>query len=1607
LLLLGLALLLFKPSIMAITLACILDIWCINHSSVVQAGAVSASGATSPRSNNISAHALDGTALFGAAKPFILPEVHDHPALSQVEVEAEADRIVTCNLLAKLAARAKEKALQDPAQDIAVQEVTQGSEGAGEAQANNAPHLAVEGAEGTVQGAETEVQAVHSCDVTEILEPSNMDGTVQAEAAVTQQLDEPKADIALTLPVAEATPAAVAEASSLAQPQGVSQMTHKGKRVTREASNESKLLTTQPSQASAEGTLLAYSQSGCTENLTTPQSPARPAVRKPGKKKAATKGVEKDAVSEKYKNILAGYASPPEVYSGIYLCDFGQIIKGLSASKKIVVQNTSTQLAVLSVDKALLEACSCSLSPEKLPKLDGAPRFASAELTLTMHTNLAHVCAEAKEFYLPLNVRNAPPVIIVVRALVVVPEVVCSSSELDFGSVQWGMSKVHTVHLKNQQSVPAEWSVKQATEDVSGCSPDYYRCEPASGVIAPHSRMSVKVYFTPDHPSKHAEEYPHEISIRVAHNNRRTVITVNGTCYLARARIVPKTLDLGVVLPTNISSAAPISGDFEIQNNGLTAIEIFSLDFDTQYLEEEATLSEWQGYRVDLGYALLRPRAPGEPFWQEIVQDVQAAREAARQADETAACVQSAHRVHSTDNEPAADAAVPSLPKGDRKESSPIANTEETSVAQPTASPEAVAAPSLQKDEVGELEGGVQPPFYAIVAALQADVAAEQSARLAERYGVPHTTLTDLVLDAGELAEEFEGTPFEGGLTFGDFLYEELIGWECVSSEVSAGKKQPKPYLTKPAPEVEELVTRAMAAALRQSKFARGFIIEGLACEFASAGPVLRALLQILALEEAPAADGDEASPKVWQWDRELWFVTLDTTLEEADARYKAQSTPEQIRAEAEAALAASVTAPTDTVKGKKPPPKKGGKNAAPELPPAPAIPAGVSPSLGAQWVAFQSVLQAAEALMLAEHPQNAVKRRKVQLGLSQANPEDLHQQVIGLHFMQGTVRCVLPPAHADRLRIPPPYLLQVVCRPHPRKPRKTPEGLSLMAVLPPLPPAPKTAAPPEATKGKPSKGATASVESTPEEPPSERLVPQARWVLHPGESAPARLQFSSSKVTELNFPLTFGVYSGEARIPLTVKVSCAYPQISSDPRNVFRRRTKGKAGREGALAVRRQYVTSRKRFEFGPLLIGQQAPEGAEGATHGHATTLCLTNNGRFDLKARLRLKSALEAEARAAAPELESKGKGSQKVKGKAAVAEDVPPGSPFSIQSESLDLKVDETAEVTVWCFPTELGDVADAVVCIIENHPEPVEFSMTAIGTAPAVQVRLQENDAEEAADVDPAKDSSEQPEPQPGSKGTKPAEPVEPSQTPNKLLDEGVVFERLLPGRTATKGVVITNKSDLPVWWELAGLEDLPQEFTLQLPDEKGKMKPITSVSGVLAVGMSTTLQIVFRSIPLEGDDAANRVRSVEHTVTLLVQDSAKTLGVVQSEVIVLQGETYLVDAELVFDSEDVQGIDFGLLKVCDLLCHDWPVCSSGCECVSWMIHFARCLSHLRFQIGFFPFRTGPVAAALNMLEMVWYKVHWPFVPGNQSLQTADAVTAHPAMPASGCGSWWK
>jgi len=50
---------------------------------------------------------------------------------------------------------------------------------------------------------------------------------------------------------------------------------------------------------------------------------------------------------------------------------------------------------------------------------------------------------------------------------------------------------------------------------------------------------------------------------------------------------------------------------------------------------------------------------------------------------------------------------------------------------------------------------------------------------------------------------------------------------------------------------------------------------------------------------------------------------------------------------------------------------------------------------------------------------------------------------------------------------------------------------------------------------------------------------------------------------------------------------------------------------------------------------------------------------------------------------------------------------------------------------------------------------------------------------------------------------------------NKILSEGVVFERLLVGKSDTKEFFITNPGLLPIKWRLAGCDALPPELQIE------------------------------------------------------------------------------------------------------------------------------------------------------------------------------------------------
>jgi hypothetical protein len=1503
---------------------------------------------------------LDGTAIYGHVKPFVDPSTSKPTALSQVEVEAEADRIRICNAIAaERAVRPTAPTLPPSAPKDAL-----GAPGIGEEDA--------EEADAAVANTATAAKPA-DCDAVDVVTEGSTAASASGENAIW----------------ACAAGAAKVEAAAGAAEENAVDVVQGALTYAPVAASETSARATD-TLAMGAAVVQAALETTPTEPLrssiaTVPEWPAhapaaaafeavptaRPSAGNRGKPiKAKKKAPAKEAVLLKYEKVFAKYATPPSVHGGHYLCDLGHIVKGLTVSRKIVLQNTSTQAVHLAVDKALLDAYGCALTPEKLQKLAGVPVFEATELILTMNTKLAHVFPGKVQFVLPLTMHNGPPVLVSVRADVSVPEVTCSNTVLAFGPVQWGMAKVIVVRLSNPCAVAAEWSFRPPMEAVHCKNWEHYRCKPTSGSLPPGRHTDIKVFFTPDHPQKHPEEYPQDLPLRVVNNPRVVTLFAHGSGILFKARITPKALDLGAVLPSSVGVRTPISNDLVIKNRGSAPIEVVALDFDTQYLEEEAMLTEWQGYCPELGYALLRPRAPGGAFWEEVAAPARAERAATvamRAAEEdkqersAVKAARSARRllgeaVSDSDDDDNGERVVPdatSVPEG-QPERQPPSAAEGDQCQELEGVGELVSPAALQ-----QTTAAVPKAFFAIVTAFVAAEEDEQAARLAARYGVPVTTFTDLVLDAGELECEHYGTPFKGASTFGDFLYEELIGWECEKSAgggaeasrgpgmalPSAGLPKAKPHLGLPPEDVEALFTRALEAALRQPKFTQGCVVKGLRCEFAPPGLAVRVMLQHLQLEisTVPIGNGlystnqgaiqlsttganepEEAGGTiiVWSGQNRLWFVTLGMTVEDAEARRHASLSFEQLEAEQAAVATVNIAADlakTKTTVPKKPTPPKGKKGAPEELA-GPIIPDGIHPQLGARFFLYDSELKAARAAFLAEHPESAVQVRAVALGKGSPESDDLHAAITGLRFDLDVLEHVMPLVDADSSLVAPPYLLQVVRRPAARKVRPDVRLLKLVTVLPPLPPAPQPASL-GIVPGKPlAKGMKPEAEPKPK--PTERLVETARWVLQPDEVAVARLQFCSAEVISLDTKLAFEVCYGDTKLEVPVKALCAYPSISTDPRNVFPRRVKARPGRECDAAVCKQYVTNRKRFEFGPLLAGVAAaakpPE--------HCSKFRITNSGPFKLKAALAMKSMRKPVAAVDDP---TDGRGSRKEpsppkgKGQKRDTEETPPASPFLVEPEQVELKEGETADVTVWCFPPEAGEVADALLCVIENNPVPVEFPMTALGTVPLVDVRL-EGDAPENGD-----DLSD--------------EPRDKERQPNKMLEEGIVFSRLMPSRKDIRCFKVTNISRLPLTWALTPTQNLPEEFAFYRRDEKDRLKRVDDVCGVLTAFETTAIYAEFASRPLEGDAAMQRSKLLEAELQLEVQDAKKQRGVSQVEVLWLRAETYLVDVHLDFPSAGFEGLDYGTIKVrhehwcstCDITAASATI-SVAETCGSWL-----------------------------------------------------------------------
>lgn len=262
-----------------------------------------------------------------------------------------------------------------------------------------------------------------------------------------------------------------------------------------------------------------------------------------------------------------------------YSCDFGNVVVGATKKRSFRFTNVGKLAINFAFDKKILGNYGISIEPDKVQKL--APNQ-------TVLFNVVYATRKNAKFgkvksIVPIDLKYGPSYAIEFVANLTIPELTMSTGELDFQKVCVNTRKMIKVRLENHKEVPCDWQYFFKA-DVSASKEgkeagERFQVFPVSGTLQPGQKQTVDVMFTPnvDKP------FVQKINFKVKDNPKIFMINAKGQGVNYQVDFVPDTVKLGPVLPYSNAAMACI----EMRNPMEIPIEVYSLDFDKLYIEEE------------------------------------------------------------------------------------------------------------------------------------------------------------------------------------------------------------------------------------------------------------------------------------------------------------------------------------------------------------------------------------------------------------------------------------------------------------------------------------------------------------------------------------------------------------------------------------------------------------------------------------------------------------------------------------------------------------------------------------------------------------------------------------------------------------------------------------------------------------------------------------------------------------------------------------------------------------------------------------------------------------------------------------------------------------
>lgn len=324
-----------------------------------------------------------------------------------------------------------------------------------------------------------------------------------------------------------------------------------------------------------------------------------------------------DEPSALMQDIVSKYVALKDVVVGRYVCDFGHVIMGQTKKKIFKISNASLSSQLNWIfDKKYLGASGFSIEPEKVVKLlEGG----SVDFTVKFFAR-TNQKPGIKTMILPLEMLGAPSLHIVLTANVCLPEIELSSTSIDVGKVVLGRSAKVFVGLKNVSPVSASWMLRRGGKDELR-----FTCEPSMGTLRPGKKAIVAIEFLPTDAKKCVADFLLKVDQNRKHKSIHVAAEGLGTPLIFDAPAV----DIRPVIPGSEGGEQIVT----VTNTSDFAVEFFSVDFDSQYKDEEATLSAIETSYDVAGLIRSEIRQPGA----RLPKSVQEAFEAFKSASASAA----------------------------------------------------------------------------------------------------------------------------------------------------------------------------------------------------------------------------------------------------------------------------------------------------------------------------------------------------------------------------------------------------------------------------------------------------------------------------------------------------------------------------------------------------------------------------------------------------------------------------------------------------------------------------------------------------------------------------------------------------------------------------------------------------------------------------------------------------------------------------------------------------------------------------------------------------------------------------------------------------------